>query len=51
MKRVENQVVVEVILTRNRLLMARYGAGFLVASLKLGQKHGVLSNLLIRQNT
>ena len=34
-KQVENSVVVEIISTRDRCLMARYGAGFLVARLKI----------------
>ena len=50
MKRVENRGVVEVISTRERLLVACYGAGFLVARLQWGQKYGILSNLLVRQN-
>ena len=49
MKQVKNQVVVEVISTRDRLLVARYGAGFLVARLELGQKYGILSNLLVNR--
>ena len=50
MKQVKNQVVVEVISTRERRWVARYGAGFLVNRLQLGQNYGILPNLLVKQN-
>ena len=51
MKQVENPLVVEVISTRDRLLMARYGAGFLFARFKIRQKHEILSNLPLAKNS
>ena len=46
----ENRKVVEVISTRDRRLVARYGADFLVNRLQLGQNYGILSNLPLGQN-
>ena len=50
MKQVKNRVVVEVISTRDRRWVARYGAGFLVNRLQLGKNYGILSNLPLGQN-